>query len=420
MMDAIVVGGGPSGLATAHAVIQARPGARVAVMERSDLRPRGATFGVCPNGMRALEAIRPELKQALMQHHCDYEQRVIYDRTGTRMPSPPGDSGKTRILQHGEYIQVAWHSLQSTLAEALPPGTLHTGHRFLGYSESSGGVAAQFETAQGVRTIEAGVLIGADGGQSAVRQALLGDGPPQFLGMAIWRAVRPRPAGWTDDHAVWGGIGQSIMVTALQGDLLCWQAFRPWPADKLHLIGGRRQAYIQENDGGSAAQQDGVGSASPSELGAERIRRCLDAFNEWPPHVLDLVATTDPLSVTEHGQFFRDPDTCQAYARGCVALVGDAAHLGTPMLSQGCSQALEDALELGRAIGQFGPTPEALAAYEAVRVPAASEVQRWSFKLLRQFQQGQPGPSEVDVNIDQGFIKRQHAPLVPAVTARSG
>lgn len=36
-------------------------------------------------------------------------------------------------------------------------------------------------------------------------------------------------------------------------------------------------------------------------------------------------------------------------------MVGDAAHLATPMLSQGCSQALEDALELGRAIGEAAP-----------------------------------------------------------------
>lgn len=132
--------------------------------------------------------------------------------------------------------------------------------------------------------------------------------------------------------------------------------------------------------------------------------------------------------------------------------------------------------------GELGPTPEALAAYEAVRKPLASEVQRWSLKvrvhgaapcpgqprhlarmdvphaaassrrmhphctwavqrdghatlgqplrpppchfylptppypapqLLRQMQEGKSGPTEVDVNIEQGFIKRQHAPLVP-------
>ncbi len=36
--------------------------------------------GVVPNGMRALEAISPQLKQELLRQHCDYEQRVMYDK----------------------------------------------------------------------------------------------------------------------------------------------------------------------------------------------------------------------------------------------------------------------------------------------------------------------------------------------------
>lgn len=36
--------------------------------------------GVVPNGMRALEAISPQLKQELLRQHCDYEQRVMYNK----------------------------------------------------------------------------------------------------------------------------------------------------------------------------------------------------------------------------------------------------------------------------------------------------------------------------------------------------
>jgi 2-polyprenyl-6-methoxyphenol hydroxylase-like FAD-dependent oxidoreductase len=106
----------------------------------------------------------------------------------------------------------------------------------------------------------------------------------------------------------------------------------------------------------------------------------------------------------------------QTYVRGRVALTGDAAHLMTPMLAQGCSQALEDALELGRAIGAVarrlclvhrrllsvarpdmpvatpmplppagacGPTSEALAEYQRVRHPQASRVQAASVQVSR-------------------------------------
>lgn len=40
------------------------------------------------------------------------------------------------------------------------------------------------------------------------------------------------------------------------------------------------------------------------------------------------------------------------WGRGRVSLLGDAAHLSTPILSQGTAQAFEDALALGRAIGE--------------------------------------------------------------------
>lgn len=53
------------------------------------------------------------------------------------------------------------------------------------------------------------------------------------------------------------------------------------------------------------------------------------------------------------------PPRPQEYARGRVALLGDAAHLATAMLGMGCSLALEDACELGRAIGGRGQAQKA-------------------------------------------------------------
>ncbi|KAL4444570.1 hypothetical protein ABPG77_002387 [Micractinium sp. CCAP 211/92] len=418
MFDVAIVGGGPAGLAAAHAVLQARPDARVAVFERSDVRPRGATFGVCPNGLRALEAIRPDLKAALMKHHCEHETTRSYDASGTPKASM-SEGGRAKLREHGELVYIPWHRLQSTLAEALPAGVLHTNHRFLGCADEGGCVRAEFATAQGVRTVKAALLVGADGGQSAVREALLGDGPPLFLGMAIWRAVRPVPPDWPEVYATYGGLGKVLITSVLKDGEMAWQAFSPWPADQLYAIGGGRRAYIH-NDASSAelAGPDGR-QRSREEVGAERIKRCLEAFEGWPQHVRDLVVTTDPLAVTEHGQFCREVDSCQAYARGRVALVGDAAHLGTPFLGQGCSQAIEDGLELGRAVGAHGFTPEALAAYQEVRLPAAGAVQRWSVQLCRQYTAGKMDKSEFDVNIEEGFVKRQHAPLQPAVAVAS-
>lgn len=56
----------------------------------------------------------------------------------------------------------------------------------------------------------------------------------------------------------------------------------------------------------------------------------LPAFRR--PAAAELISTTDPSTVTEHGQFCREAAACQVYAKGRVALTGDAAHLATPFL----------------------------------------------------------------------------------------
>ena len=60
----------------------------------------------------------------------------------------------------------------------------------------------------------------------------------------------------------------------------------------------------------------------------------------------------------------------------------------TPFLGQGTNQALEDALEFGRAVGRHGASPEALKAYEAVRIPAATRVQRGSVAIAKSMASG--------------------------------
>ena len=130
--------------------------------------------GVCPNGLRALEAIRPDLKAALMPHHCDHVRIQRYSPEGEPAPSRR-DGARDRILEHGEMIMLPWHRLQSTLAEALPQGVLHTNHRFLGCTEEGGGVTAEFETPQGVRQVRAALLVGAGAGTEAIEGSRLSE-----------------------------------------------------------------------------------------------------------------------------------------------------------------------------------------------------------------------------------------------------
>lgn len=60
----------------------------------------------------------------------------------------------------------------------------------------------------------------------------------------------------------------------------------------------------------------------------------------------------------------------------------------TPFLGQGTNQALEDALEFGRAVGELGATPEALREYTSRRVAHATRVQRGSVAIAQSMASG--------------------------------
>jgi salicylate hydroxylase len=64
------------------------------------------------------------------------------------------------------------------------------------------------------------------------------------------------------------------------------------------------------------------------------------------------------------------------FARGRVALLGDAAHPMVPFLAQGAAQAIEDAAALARRLGETEHVEAALAAYSGDRVARANRVQR--------------------------------------------
>ncbi len=59
-VDVAVIGGGPGGLAAAHALAVAMPALHIAVYERVPaLIKRGAGIALDPNGQKALRAINP-------------------------------------------------------------------------------------------------------------------------------------------------------------------------------------------------------------------------------------------------------------------------------------------------------------------------------------------------------------------------
>lgn len=71
---------------------------------------------------------------------------------------------------------------QAALAGCLPPGVLRQRAAFDRLEESTDGSYVTLHFKGGQAPVTTRLVVGADGCQSAVRQAVIGDGPPLFLG----------------------------------------------------------------------------------------------------------------------------------------------------------------------------------------------------------------------------------------------
>jgi len=172
-------------------------------------------------------------------------------------------------------------------------------------------------------TESADAIIIADGVWSALRQQLLGDGPPRMTGHLAYRAL------------------------VLQADLpphLRTQDVSVWMGPKVHMVqypvrGGEWLNVVCLTEGqlqGVALQdlQDWNLSKTTEETRADlqsALKGLVEACDSW---CLWPLCDRPPMqSAVQHAQ-------------GRVALVGDAAHPMRPYLAQGAGMAMEDAAEL--------------------------------------------------------------------------
>ncbi|EIE20795.1 FAD/NAD(P)-binding domain-containing protein [Coccomyxa subellipsoidea C-169] len=405
-LDVAIVGGGPGGLSAGVCASLADSDLKIKVFERaSSLRPAGFVVGILPNALKAIQAMDTALYESCLQHltpHEDAQSVTILKNTGQIIMTTDGTAARERYAKYGGGLfPVAWYDLQRFWASHLPPGALQIGSLFDRYEDlEEGGVIVHLKDG---RSYRAKVLIGADGNLSQVRKQLLADGLPRFAGLAIWRAMRERPADWPTPAGLLNfiddGEKRKVMTYALSGNRLTWNVAVPWAEADLTRLGNQR--YIVEN--GSTGDPRG------------KLDRCLAALAEsdggWPDYVVGMLRDTALEDITEHPLFYRDPADCHVYGRGRVTLLGDAAHLTAAALGQGTSQTMEDALELGRTIALHGPTPEALRAYESVRSPAAGAVQQASVDLVKNW--GKLGEQWVlaEQRASERFFSRTFEPM---------
>jgi len=344
-LSTIVVGGGIGGLSLARELVIA--GLPVVVLERTPkLGTVGAGIIMNPNAMRVLE--ENGLAPCVRSRSCPYLARDTFDHRGRRLATrdyrPLYANGRLAV---GALLHRA--HLQECLYNGLPAGTVHFDARISVLEVGPDGVRVEAQSGQ---VFTGDVLIGADGIRSAVRARFFDPNEPTYLGYRSHRFVVPNRGGLAH-FTEFLGHGRRVGLVPVGGvQLYVWTTFnspqesRAWGLDSVDAL-----------------------RATFREFSDSRVRRAFGALTST-----ESVVCTDIEEVQQ-----------TTWARGRVALLGDAAHALTPNMGQGAGMAMEDAAvlagELARAARGETDVPAALATYVARRQRRVEAIVRLSREI---------------------------------------
>jgi salicylate hydroxylase len=264
---------------------------------------------------------------------------------------PLGDAAAQRY--GAPYWVIHRGDLQAALANAVeqtPSITLKLGTCVEDFAVQTNSVAILARNATGTINESGAALIAADGLWSATRKSLGYDTPPRFAGRAAWRALIPAkdisPEFAEPLVRLWLGPAAHLVHYPVKGGSL------------INLVLIMDDAW------------EAPGWSEPASR-TDLLRRI--SKSDWAPRALSLIGA--PESWLKWALYDLKP--VSHWARGPVALLGDAAHPMLPYLAQGAAMAIEDAAVVSQCLAQTpGDPTAALQTYWAARHARADKVQR--------------------------------------------
>jgi len=350
---AIVAGGSIGGLFAA--AMLRRAGWEVVVLERARAELAGRGAGIVTHDLlvRLIEAAGADTADL----GVEVRQRVAFDIWGA----------VTAAMALPQVV-TSWERVHSSLRRLVPEGSYRLGHTIARVEDLGGSV--RLRTEEGA-VIEGDIAIGADGFRSAVRGCVAPGAAPEWSGYVVWRALATEAdlpvhirREVFEHFAFFLPAGSQILTYPIAG-----------PDNDLRP-GHRRLNLVWYLPVGRDALDDmltdATGRRHDMTIPPPAIRdEVLDAMMQAArarlarPFVEILERAERPFFTPIYDHL------APVFARGRIALAGDAAAVARPHVGMGVTKAAADAEALARHLGQNAPEA-ALAAYSAERHAAAA------------------------------------------------
>jgi 5-methylphenazine-1-carboxylate 1-monooxygenase len=356
-MTVLIAGGGIGGLTLALSLHQIGVPAKIFESVPA-LKPLGVGINVLPHAVR--ELIELGLLKQLDASGVRTRELAFFSKHGKPIWSEPrGIEAGYRWPQFSIHRGTLQQILLDAVTERLGPANILTNHHLSGWSETSGGIRADFidkATGTPAGSHDGTLLIAADGIHSAIREKLHPqEGPPIWNGRILWRGITESDAFLSGRTMIMAGheILKFVCYPISKEPDAAGKFSINWVAER-HMpptYQWRREDYNR----------------------VARLEEFLPWFEDWRFDWLDVPGLIrDCPHPYEYPLVDRDP--IAQWTFGAVTLMGDAAHPMYPIGSNGASQAILDARVITREILAHGPTNAALAAYEAERRPATTDL----------------------------------------------